>query len=816
MTNKIYIANTSIEGVMYHFDQLFSYIIPDELVPNIKPGMRVIVPFGNGNKSKIAFVISISEVESSDTLSTLKKIKSVQDKETVISREMIDCALFMASRYFCTVYECIKAMLPVGINYRISKCYTVIDLMPEFTLTPTQQDIFNIIKNSKMPIDKNSIQSAFEDDIGDDLAYLINNRIIREIDNPIRKIKDAMVKSIRLISDDDNFKLTPKQKEVYEILKITGSASVKEICYYTGVTPAVTDALVKKNLAEYFDEEYFRIPETGITSEHEKTLTLSKQQQQVYDNLLTLYNEGKAHISLLYGITGSGKTSVFMHLIDKVVKDNRGVIVMVPEIALTPQLIGLFKARYSDLVAVFHSGLSMGERLDEYKRVKNGEAKIAIGTRSAVFAPFDDIGLIVIDEEQEHTYKSESSPRYHARDIAKFRCLKHNALLLLSSATPSLESMYYAKTGKYSLNVLSKRYGTAVLPKVIVADMNTELEHGNRTAFSSDLLDAIEDNLNNGKQSIILLNRRGHNTYVSCKNCGKIVDCPNCSISLTYHSANNRLMCHYCGYSIKFDKICPTCSSQGLRLSGTGTQRAEEDLKEIFPDARILRLDADSTLKKHSHERLLSDFAKGEYDILLGTQMVAKGLNFPNVTLVGVLSADNVLYGNDFRSYEKAFSLLTQVVGRSGRGEEKGIAVIQTKTPENPVISLASQQDYDSFFESDIKIRKAMLYPPFSDICVIVFSSEDKELSYKASQVFSAELCNMAREKYPELPLRVLGPSPAEILRVNGKYRYKLVLKFRNSKDFREMMSLLLKNAGRDKNYRNVYVYADINPESIL
>ena len=586
--------------------------------------------------------------------------------------------------------------------------------------------------------------------------------------------------------------------------------SVKEICYYTGVTQSVVDSIVKKGLAYYYEDEIFRTPKANVT-ETVEPLVLTDEQNNAYKEIYSKIKEDKPSVSLLYGITGSGKTSVFLKLIEKVLQDDLGIIVMVPEISLTPQFMNIFSSRFGKQVAVFHSGLSFGERLDEYKRVKNGDAKIAIGTRSAVFAPFEKIGLIIMDEEQESTYKSESTPRYHAREVAKFRIAKHNAVLLLSSATPSIESYFYAKQGRYNLSTLTNRYGGAVLPEVVIADMNVEAQEGNFSNFSSVLLENLHYNLDHNKQSILLLNRRGHNVYVSCTHCQEPVTCPNCSITMTYHSANKRIMCHYCGYSLPFTNECPTCNGKGLRLSGAGTQMAEEELEKIFPQARILRLDTDATMKKFSHERKLTAFAKGDYDILIGTQMVAKGLNFPNVTLVGVLNADQMLYADDYRSYERTFSLLTQVVGRSGRGKDKGMAVIQTFTPENNIISMSAQQDYEKFYNGEIAIRKAMLYPPYADICMIGFVSENQMKAVKASNDFLNMFINNARENYPNLPLRILGPSPASVLKVSNKYRYKLIIKCRNNSDFRKLLGDLLCDFDKISEFKDVTVYADMN-----
>lgn len=416
-----------------------------------------------------------------------------------------------------------------------------------------------------------------------------------------------------------------------------------------------------------------------------------------------------------------------------------------------------------------------------------------------------------MDEEQEYSYKSESSPRYHAREIAKFRCSYDNALLVLSSATPSVESYYYAKNGRYSLNTLTERYGDAVLPKVVVADMNVEQQNGNVTGFSETLLENLRYNLENNKQSILLLNRRGYNTFVTCRMCGEPVVCPNCSISLTYHSANRRMMCHYCGYSVPYTEECPSCHSKSLRFGGTGTQKAESEISELFPDARILRMDTDATSSKSSYEKMITAFADGKYDILVGTQMVAKGLNFPNVTLVGVLNTDYMLYADDYRSYERTFSLLTQVVGRSGRGASKGMAVIQSYTPDNLIISMAARQDYLAFYSTEIQVRKAMLYPPFADICLIGFSGEKQQLTMKAANSFLQCFVSHARSEYPAMPLRILGPSPANVVKVSNKFRYKLIIKCKNNRDFRGLLSAVMTEFGKNKEFGKVSTYADMN-----
>ena len=808
MNNKNSVAGVVVEKSAYSFDRVFDYTIPDDMQDSIQIGCRVLVPFGRASKQRQGVVVSLHNNKNSK----LKEINKLLDTTPVVTQEMLDTAKFMKEHYFCTYYDAVKAMLPAGINYKITTLYSAVKTEETAPLNIYEQQIYDYLLKAKEPVKEDKILA----DLGfADKSYidsLLLKGLLRKSEEAFRKTGDAMLKMVAIMEDADanSVTLTPKQQSVFEVLETAGAVSVKEICYYTGVTQSVVDSIVKKGLAYYYEDEIFRTPKANVT-ETVEPLVLTDEQNNAYKEIYSKIKEDKPSVSLLYGITGSGKTSVFLKLIEKVLQDDLGIIVMVPEISLTPQFMNIFSSRFGKQVAVFHSGLSFGERLDEYKRVKNGDAKIAIGTRSAVFAPFEKIGLIIMDEEQESTYKSESTPRYHAREVAKFRIAKHNAVLLLSSATPSIESYFYAKQGRYNLSTLTNRYGGAVLPEVVIADMNVEAQEGNFSNFSSVLLENLHYNLDHNKQSILLLNRRGHNVYVSCTHCQEPVTCPNCSITMTYHSANKRIMCHYCGYSLPFTNECPTCNGKGLRLSGAGTQMAEEELEKIFPQARILRLDTDATMKKFSHERKLTAFAKGDYDILIGTQMVAKGLNFPNVTLVGVLNADQMLYADDYRSYERTFSLLTQVVGRSGRGKDKGMAVIQTFTPENNIISMSAQQDYEKFYNGEIAIRKAMLYPPYADICMIGFVSENQMKAVKASNDFLNMFINNAREKYPNLPLRILGPSPASVLKVSNKYRYKLIIKCRNNSDFRKLLGDLLCDFDKISEFKDVTVYADMN-----
>ncbi len=808
------ILGVAVDNTIYHFDKIFDYLCSEEYEPYVHVGCRVLVPFGRGNKTRQAMVMYIKKAEESVDISRLKEISEILDSEPVLTDEMIEMVLFMKSHCFCTYYDAVRAMLPAGINYKITTEYSVkhpltFDL---FELSDEYRRIVQFLLKKGIPLKKEVLLGTFRFSDVSVLESMCENSILEKNELSFRRTGDKSVKMVRIAEDvsTDDFNLTKKQSEVFEMLSGVGQVSVKEICYYTGVTSSVVDSLVKKGLAVYFDDEVFRIPKSNVSDK--KDIKLTGEQTKAYNSLLSDYKSDNGEVSLLYGITGSGKTSVFMKLIEHVVNDNKGVIVMVPEIALTSQLISIFKSYFHDKVAVFHSGLSLGERLDEYKRVKRGIASIAIGTRSAVFAPFSNLGLIIMDEEQEHTYKSEGKPRFHARELAKFRTLYNKSLLVLASATPSVETFYNAQKGKYNLATLKNRYGKATLPDVLVADMNEEVQMGNTSQFSSLLLENIEYNLENKKQTILLLNRRGHNTFVTCRNCRETVYCPNCSISMTYHSANDRMMCHYCGYSVKFDGICPTCNSHSLRFAGFGTQRAEAELVDIFPDAKILRMDTDATMSKSSHEKKLSEFSNGDYDILVGTQMVAKGLDFPNVTLVGVLSADQMLYSDDYRSFENAFSMITQVIGRSGRGNDKGRAIIQTFTPENPIISLGASQDYETFYNDEIKIRKAMLYPPFVQLCLVGFVCMNSGKISAAASAFMDLITQKLSSEYNDIPIRVLGPSAASVPKVNNKYRYKIILKCRNDAKFREMLSSVLVEFSRIKDYSDVTVYADMHP----
>ncbi len=800
----------AIDGAVGSFDKLYSYLVPDELFSLAVPGCRVTVPFGRSNRKRQGIILKSN---SKSDNSKLKEIYSVDDSEPVLTDEMVKLCIYLHDTVFCTYYDAVHILLPSGLNLSLKDYYYVNTAANEDAeFTDVEKVIFDYLKE-KGKTNKEIIIKKFGDDAQDNLISLCDKNAVVHDYTPVRKMNDLMRKWVRLCENGEfTPDLTPRQLEVEQVIESVGAVSVKELQYFTGATVSVIDQLVKKGVAEYFEKQEFRMPYRAGIIARKKEIILSPEQEKAYSDLLNSAHDNKGKTALLYGVTGSGKTQVFLRLIDDMIADKKGVIYMVPEIALTPQMIKIFTDRYGDKIAVFHSAMSLGQRMDEYNRIKQGRALIAIGTRSAVFAPFDNLGLIVVDEEQEHTYKSEKSPRFHTHNVAKFRSAYHKCLLCLASATPSIESYNFAKNGKYQLCTLTQRYGNAALPQVILVDMKNELANGNSSNISVTLAEQIETQLQKGKQAIILLNRRGKNTYVSCRDCGYVFDCDDCSISLTYHSANDRLMCHYCGKSISKPHVCPECQSENLSFSGVGTQKLEEELHLLFPSARILRLDADSTMTRDSYSVNLSAFANGEYDIMLGTQMVAKGLDFPNVSLVGVIGADRALYSDDYRGYERTFSLLTQVVGRAGRADSNGIAVIQTNDTESNVIKLAKKQDYDAFYKTEIENRKLMIFPPFCDICMVfVYSSVAEDAKNTMFAVFD-KMKSLISDEYADVKIIVLGPCAAAVPKVGGRYRFRMIIKCKNNSRFRELI-----NKSTDiKKTGDTYIGIDINPENLM
>ena len=768
------IAQIAVEGAGSDFDRLYDYLIPDHMLSDIRIGYRVLVPFGTSKKLRQGFVFSLKLHCEISNLKRYKEIAQICDAAPLLNQNGVDLARWLCERTFCSLYEAARAMLPAGLCMRAKLTYTVeSDLPPdEFgSLAGVRADIVKLLSShggylSTEQISKKlgiQLQQKTIDELVTQGFLRTNYEASSRLGGKTRRTAVLNAEAEEKIP---SISLTAKQRLVVETLREIGTAAVNELCYYTGVTASVVFALENRGILTLQEQRYDRLPSAACQGDGVRTpIRLTDEQNIAFQSLRSDLFSDTAACSLLFGVTGSGKTSVYTRLIDEAVDNQLSVILMVPEIALTPQTLSLYYARYGRRVAVFHSGLSAGERVDEWRRVKQGQAQIAIGTRSAVFAPFERVDLIIIDEEQEHTdliiideeqehtYKSERTPRYHAVEVAKYICARDKGTLLLASATPSVESYAYAKSGRYRLLTLSRRYGASALPEVELVDLS-QSPGENSCMLSGRMIECLDQNLAQKKQSILLMNRRGYHTFIVCSSCKKTVTCPSCSISLTYHRSNNRLMCHYCGYSQPVVEVCPSCGEKTVRYSGCGTQKIEEELGQLFPQARILRMDADTTMAKNAYEQKLNDFAAGKYDILIGTQMVAKGLDFPHVTLVGVLSAELGLFRDDYRSGERAFDLLTQVVGRAGRRAEKGLALIQTLSPENEVIQYAAAQDYEKFFSSEIDNRKVMIYPPFCDICMIGCSSESDPAAKAAAHWFLAQLkeyCSGAYACRPEI-----------------------------------------------------------------
>lgn len=807
-------AKVVLSSTAYGFDIEYTYKYPDFLVGYLKRGMRVLVPFGRGNTKRIGLVTRVYEKDVPDE--ALKPIISVVDKEPLVDDELMELVYWLKENTFCTYFEAFRTIIPSGYSVIHRSYYCLANAMPDMELSEEENNLYRALLTAEN-------QKAFDTIIADNniasqslIKSLIDKGILEEVDTFKRRVGDETIRMIRLsdayLNGEPSKTLTPKQKLVVVFLEENNAAAIKETCYILSVTQTIINNMLKNGVLEDYTYETFRTPEF-TEREHisPDNIILNSEQQTAFDGIKALIDAHKPAGALLHGVTGSGKTAIFIKTIEYCLSIGKSCMLLVPEISLTPQLVSKFKAMFGDEVAVIHSSLSLGQRLDEFKRISHGDAKIVIGTRSAVFAPLKNIGVIIMDEEGESSYKSESSPRYHARDVAIHRAGIHNALLLMASATPSLETYYYAKSGRYSLFELNTRYNNAQLPQVVVADMTTEADMGNYGLFCEDLVRSVKQAVDNNKQAILLLNRRGYNTHVTCHNCGEPIKCPNCAIPMTYHKANGKLMCHYCGYSAVFNGSCTICGSKLVKATGLGTQLLEEELTKSFPNARVLRMDADTTCSRYAYENKFKDFEDGKYDIMVGTQMIAKGLDFPNVTVVGVVSLDNSLFAGDYRSYERTFSLITQVVGRGGRGTDPAVAYIQTNVPEHHIITLGSEQDYKSFYEQEIVLRKELIYPPFCDICAVYFSSPVESDAYKASEIFVGMMRSEITHLENKFPLRVLGPAKVGSGRINNRYKYALTLKCKNSKYFRAFISKLLIAASKDKRMSNVRVYADIN-----
>lgn len=820
MANKPAAAKIAVAAASYWMDRPYDYLIPDGLSDQIKPGIRVVVPFGRGNRRTEGVVLAVVAAGEEDR--ELKSVSSVLDAEPVLSPEMIRLALWVRDRYFCTVYDAVHAMLPAGLWYQMEAVYTLcrgVDRIKAYELAGRSQQeklILDAVFLHDGTCPLSDIRRVFDgSDPNRALHSLVNKGVLETDSREKRRIGDKKIRMAELVVPPEEAqelarrkeKRSPMQSAVIRLLCTLERASVSEICYFTGASSATINALAKAEIVAFSQEEVFRRP-ARLTEETAPLPELNQQQRDAFLGISSVYDGKTPSACLLYGVTGSGKTTVYIHLIDMMLRQGRSSILLVPEIALTPQMIRIFSSYFGEDVAVLHSSLAVGERYDEWKRIRSGKARVVIGTRSAVFAPCDDLGLVIIDEEQEYTYKSENNPRYHARDVAKYRVASSGGLLVLGSATPDLESRYWAKKGKYGFFRLPVRYNQKKLPRVEIVDMRNELREGNGSSLSRLLISEIRENISRGEQSILFLNRRGTSSLIACGECGFTYTCPNCSVNLTWHANRRRLMCHHCGYTRPLDDVCPECGGV-LNHFGTGTQKLEQELSEVFPDVEILRMDADTVTQSGSHEKILTEFREKRVPVLLGTQMVTKGLDFENVTLVGVISADQSLYMGDYRASERCFSLITQVIGRSGRGDKPGRALIQTFTPNNQVIRLASLQDYDSFFASEIELRRLQNCPPFSDIVTVTVSGADESTVLRCC----VHIRDTVKIHFADREdVVVLGPAPLPVVRVNNRYRYRVTIHCRYNKEVRSLVSDLLIRCNTAKEYRGVSVFADYNP----
>ncbi len=810
------IAKIAVSAAIYSIDKPYSYAVRPGL--SVMPGVRVMVPFGRGDRMAEGIVLSVEEGNEAE----LKWVEQALDTVPVLSAPMLRLAAFLRERYFCTFYEAARAMLPAGLWFQVKEEYALVEGAPWEGAMIRQEDGKKLLQlllelGGRGEFSQLSAAMGDEERCRNALRYLKGKKWLTAETHMKSRVKDKTQKVAALAvpaqeaMDYVNRKgrSALAQKAVLELLSQLGSCSVKELCYYTGATTATVNRLEKLGFVVYLEQEVFRCREIKPMT-LSGPLTLNEEQEQAFLELKQRQARENPGVALLYGITGSGKTMVYIKLIAHTLSQGKTAVLLVPEIALTPQLLSLMAAYFGEDVAVLHSSLSVGERYDQWKRARDGSARLVIGTRSAVFAPCENLGLLIVDEEQEHSYKSENSPRYCAKEAAIYRGYQTGALVLLGSATPSVETMHRAKTGIYSLHCLRGRYNGRSLPRVDIVDMKQELRQGNDSVLSEPLRQALWEKIEKGEQAVLFLNRRGASRMMQCVSCGEVPECPRCSVRLTYHSANGRLMCHYCGYSIPMHRRCPACNGL-LKEVGAGTQRVQQDLEMLFPGVKVARMDADTVSAANTHEMILERFQKEKMHILLGTQMITKGLNLPNVTLVGVLDADLSLYVSSYRAAETTFNMLTQVVGRAGRGEKPGTAMIQTMTPAHQVINLAAQQDYDSFFDLEIGLRQIKGCPPFGDIYTITFFGLEEQQVMSRATVFRDRLgATLAAQ--PQVGQTILlGPAPAVIGKVNYHYRYCLTLRASGSKLLRQLLAQALKAFPKEKENKGVSLFVDVN-----
>lgn len=810
-------VKVAVSAAPYSIDKPYSYLVPESLAAAAVPGVRVMVPFGRGNKESEGLILArVQEPK----LPGSKAIRQILDPEPMLDKAGIDLALWMRGRYFCTVFEAVKTILPAGLWYGLREIWSLA-MEQEAARSaavgiPGAWQVLDLLEKQGSKADIRVLRDALGDGAEKPLKAMKKAEILACETGAKRKIADKSHRMVELaVNTEDAYALTepkrrsaPARYEVVNFLATAGRTPAAEVSYYTGASARTLKTMEKAGLIAFSEEEELRVPSLDDV-EPGPEIVLNEEQQRAFEEILGRVQAAKPSVTLLHGVTGSGKTQVYLRLVQETLALGKTAMVLVPEIVLTPQMMRKFSSYFGSRVAMLHSSLKMTERYDQWKRIRRGEVDVVLGTRSALFAPLKNLGLIIMDEEQEGSYQSENVPRYDAREVAKYLCVREKAALVFGSATPTVETAWAAEQGSYQKALLRRRYNENALPEVLIADLRQEILNGNPGLISTPLRQELEKNLAAGEQSILFLNRRGSSRMLLCGECGYVPQCPRCSTAMTYHSANGRLMCHYCGHSEPAADTCPECGGW-MKHVGAGTQKVEEDLRELFPEAGILRMDADTTAG--GHEEILQTFERERVPILLGTQMVAKGLDFENVTLVGVLSADISLYVDNYRAAERTFSLLTQVVGRAGRGGKTGRAVIQTYTPGNDVIRCAARQDYDAFYESEIRMRRLRRYPPFADLFTVTVSGTEEGRVLRAAVSVRETLRQLCRR--PELAAgepEVLGPAPAPVVKVNNRFRYRCTLVGKNDKATREMLAWLQKDFAKDSANRGMNLFVDHN-----
>ena len=810
------IAKIAVAAATFAIDKPYSYLVPEGMP--LLPGMRVQVPFGRGNKSTEGVVLSVEAGDGGN----LKTIACCLDEEPVLTQQMLRLAAFMRERYFCTLFDALRVMLPAGLWFDTKNIIRLTDDRSWREKKLRQKDAVRVLEflldmgeEAEESVLRKVVPEA--EALEEALFYLQRKKWITAQRDFCARHADKTERIAILASSTEEAleyasrrTRSPQQRAALELLCNLGTVSVKELCYFTGASSAAIKRLAELGYVNLAQRTVLRCRQIK-PAPMDGPLQLNEEQQAVFDGLASQMDKENPGIALLYGVTGSGKTAVYLALIRRTLEADSSAMLLVPEIALTPQLLSLLAGHFGDQVAVLHSSLPAGERYDQWKRTRSGEARVIVGTRSAVFASCPHLGLIILDEEQEHSYKSEDNPRYAAKEVALWRGVKERALVVLGSATPSVETMYRAKKGDHALYRLQNRYNGKALPEVSLVDMRKEIKEGNDTGFSIDLREAILNTRDAGRQTILFLNRRGNSRSMVCVDCRQAPECKRCSARLTYHSANERLMCHYCGYSVPVPGKCPGCGGH-LKRIGIGTQKAQQELTELFPDMEVVRMDADTVSAVNTHEKILDRFARERLPVLIGTQMVAKGLNLPDVTLVGVLDADMSLYAGSYRAAETTFNMLTQVVGRAGRGQHKGRAIIQTLVPEHAVLQLAAKQDYDSFYDLEIRMRQVQNCPPFADLAEITFTGQEETAVLRGAAKFRESLLACLRlPEYTSEICTVLGPAPCPVMKINYNYRYRLTLRCGMTRKLRFLIAHLLRQFAMDRENRGVSAFADVN-----